>query len=56
MSLQPAAASYIYVYYALKKNYKRAAVVATVPVHKQGSVQLFKLVGRLKFTVGQCVT
>jgi hypothetical protein len=54
MSLQLAAASYIYirVHYALKK---RAAVVAKATVHKQGSVQRFKFVGRLEFSVGQWV-
>ena len=52
MSLQLAAASYIYIHYTLKK---RAAVVADATVHKHGSVQRFKFAGRLEFSVGQWV-
>jgi hypothetical protein len=54
MSLQLAAASYIYINYALEKE-KRAAVVANATVHKQGSVQRFKFAGRLEFSVSQWV-
>jgi predicted aconitase len=35
-----------------KENEKRTAVVAKATVHKQGSVQRFKFVGRLEFSVG----
>jgi hypothetical protein len=52
MSLQLAAASYIYIHYSLKK---RAAVVAYATVHKQGSVQRFKFAARLEFSVGQWI-
>jgi hypothetical protein len=38
-----------------KENEKRATVVAKATVHKQGSVQQFKLVGRLEFSFGQWV-
>ena len=34
---------------------KRASVVASATVHKQGSVQRFKFVGRLEFPVRQSV-
>jgi len=40
MSLQLAAASYICIYYALKKT--GAAVMAKTTVNKQGSVQRFR--------------
>jgi len=30
-------------------------VVPKASLHKQGSVQRFKFVGRLEFSVGQCV-
>jgi hypothetical protein len=36
-----------------KEKEKRAAMVAKTTVHKQGSVQRFKFVGRLEFSVGQ---
>jgi hypothetical protein len=36
-----------------KEKDKRAAAVAKATVHKQGSVQRFKLAGRLEFSVGQ---
>ena len=55
MSLQLAAASYIYIHYALKKKNKTAAVAANATVHKQGSVQWLKFIGRLEFSVGQWV-
>ena len=35
-----------------KEKEKRAAVVAKATVHKQGSVQWFKVTGRLEFSVG----
>jgi len=54
MSLQLAAASYIYIYYASKKK-KRAGVVAKATLYKQGSVQRFKFAGRLEILVGQWV-
>jgi hypothetical protein len=38
-----------------KETAKRAAVVTMATVHKQGSVQRFKLAGRLEFSVGQWV-
>ena len=38
-----------------KEKEKRAAVVANVTVHNQGSVQRFKFAGRLEFSVGQWV-
>ena len=53
MSLQLAAASYIRIYYAVKR--KGAAVVAKATVHQQGSVQRFKFAGRIEFSVGQWV-
>jgi hypothetical protein len=53
MSLQLAAASYIYIHYAEKKA---AAVVANATVLKQGSVQCFKFVSGLELSVGQWVT
>jgi hypothetical protein len=34
---------------------KSAAVVAKATVHEQGSVQWFKLISRLEFSVGQWV-
>jgi hypothetical protein len=34
---------------------KYSAVVAKDSVHKQGSIQCFKFVGRLEFSGGQCV-
>jgi len=58
MSLQLAAASYIYIHYSLKKNRKRVVVVvvvvvvAKVAVHKEGSVQRFEFA---EFSVGQWV-
>ena len=56
MSLQLAAASYIYVHYALKKKKeKTAAVVANATVRKQGSVQWFKFISGLEFSIGQWV-
>jgi hypothetical protein len=55
MYLELAAASYIYIHYALKKKTKRAAMVSSATVHKQGSVQQSKFFGRLEFSVGQCV-
>jgi hypothetical protein len=55
MSLQLAAASYIYINYALKQKEKRAAVMAKTTLHKQGSVQRFKFAGRLEFPVAQWV-
>ena len=55
MSLQLAAASYIYIHDALKKKRKERSVVAEATVHKQGSVQRFKFAGRLEFAVGQWV-
>jgi len=54
MSLQLAAASYIYIHYDIKKE-KRASVVAEATVHKQGTVQRFEFAGRLEFSVGQWV-
>ena len=54
MSLQLAAASYIYIHYDIKKE-KRAPVMAKATVHKQGSVQRFKFAGRLEFSAGQWV-
>jgi hypothetical protein len=54
MSLQLAAASYIYIHYALKKK-RRVVVVANATVYKQESVERFKFAGRLKFSVGQWV-
>jgi hypothetical protein len=38
-----------------KLKEKRAALVAKATIYKQGSVQWFKLVGRLEFSVGQWV-
>jgi hypothetical protein len=38
-----------------KEKEKRAAVVAKATVHKQGSLQQFKVVGRLQFSFGQWV-
>jgi hypothetical protein len=35
-----------------KEEKERAAVVENATVHNQGSVQQFKLVGRLEFSVG----
>jgi len=55
MSLQLAAASYIYIHYALKKQRKERTVVAKATVHKQGSVRRFTFAGRLEFSVGQWV-
>jgi hypothetical protein len=55
MSLQLAAASYIYVQYALKKERKERTLVANATVHSQGSVQRFKFAGTLEFSVGQWV-
>jgi hypothetical protein len=37
---------------SFKEKEKRVAVVAKANVHKQGSVQRFKFVGRLEFSVG----
>jgi hypothetical protein len=38
-----------------KEKEKRVSVVENATVHKQGSVQRFKLVGRLEFSIGQWV-
>jgi hypothetical protein len=38
-----------------KEKEKRAAVVANATVHKQGSVQWFKIAGRLELSVGQWI-
>jgi hypothetical protein len=54
MSLQLAAASYIYIHYA-EKNGKPAAVVPKATVLKQESIQWFKFISRLEFSVGQWV-
>jgi hypothetical protein len=54
MSLQLAAASYLYMYYALKKKRKERRWWQR-QLHKQGSVQRFKFAGRLEFSVGQWV-
>ena len=51
MSLQLAAASYIYVRYALKNT--RTAVVGNATVHKQGSLEWLKFIKRLEFSGGQ---
>jgi hypothetical protein len=53
MSVQLAAALHTYIRF--KEKEKRVAVVAKATVHKQGSVQQFKFVGRLAFSVGQWV-
>jgi hypothetical protein len=65
MSLQLAAASYIYIHYALKKRKekkrkekkrkekKTPKVGANAIVHKQGSLQWFKFISRLGFSAGQ---
>jgi hypothetical protein len=53
MSLQLAAASYIYIRYALEEKKETAAVVANAIVHKQGSLQWFKFIKRLEFSAGQ---
>jgi len=53
--LQLAAACYIYIHYALKKKRKERTVLAKATVDKQGSVQRFKMAGRLEFPVGQWV-
>jgi hypothetical protein len=37
----------------LKKRKKTATVVANAIVHKQGSLQRFKFIKRLKFSAGQ---
>jgi hypothetical protein len=55
MSLQLAAASYIYIHSAEKKRKKTAAVVANAAVLKQGSVPCFKFVSGLELSVGQWV-
>jgi hypothetical protein len=55
MSLQLAAASYIYIHYSLKKKKKERTVVTKATVHKQGRVQRFKFAGRLEFSVGQWI-
>jgi hypothetical protein len=57
MSLQLAAAAYIYIHYAEKKKKKKkpAAVVANATVLKQGSVQCFKFISGLELSVGQWV-
>jgi hypothetical protein len=55
MSLQLAAAAYIYIHYAEKKKEKTAAVVANATVHKQGSVQCFKFINGFELSVGQWV-
>jgi len=60
MSLQLAAASYIYIHYVLqkkkkKRKEKRDAVEAKATVHKYGSIQRFKFAGRLEFSAGQWV-
>jgi hypothetical protein len=54
MSLQLAAASYIYIHYA-EENKKPAAVVANATVLKQGSVQCFRFIRGLELSVGQWV-
>ena len=51
--LQLAAASYIYIYYALKE--KRKERLWWQRVHKEGSVQRFEFAGRLECSVGQWV-
>jgi hypothetical protein len=51
MSLQLAAASYIYIHCAEKTP----AVVANATVLKQGSVQCFKFITGLELSVGQWV-
>jgi hypothetical protein len=38
-----------------KEKEKKVAVVAKATVHNQGSLQRFKLVGRLEFSFGQWV-
>jgi hypothetical protein len=55
MSLQLAAAAYIYIHYTEKKKEKTAAVVANATVLKQGSVQCFKFISGLELSVGQRV-
>jgi hypothetical protein len=56
MSLQLAAAAYIYVHYAERKEKeKTAAVVAKAAVLKQGSLQCFKFISGLELSVGQWV-
>jgi hypothetical protein len=52
MLLQLAVALYIYKHYALKEKRKKRTVVTKATVHKQGSVQRFKVSGRLKFSGG----
>jgi hypothetical protein len=55
-SLQLAAASYIYIQYiTLHRKREKAAVVAKVTLHKQGSEERFTFAGRLEFLVGQWV-
>ena len=39
----------------VKEKDKTAAVAANATVHKQGSVQWLKFIGRLEFSVGQWV-
>lgn len=50
MSLQLAAAAYIYMHYAFRKRKtkKAAAVVANAIIHKQGSLQWSKFIKRLE--------
>jgi len=55
MSLQLAAASYIYIHHALKEKRKKRTVMANATLHKQESVQRSKVSGRLKFSGGQWV-
>jgi len=48
--------SFVHLYtLRFKEKEKTAAVVAKATAHKQGSVQRFKLAGRLEFSVGQWV-
>jgi hypothetical protein len=53
MSLQLAAAAYIYIHYAGRGGQIAAAVVAKATVLKQGSVQCFKFISGLELSVGQ---